>query len=180
MKSKRGAIELSITTIIVIVIGITILILGLGFVSGTFGKITIISDKIFETTESQIDKLLIASKFSMPSEVSIEQGSVKVIKATVGHDGTIQGPAKFEMYLTPDFPAGITEQIIKAKVISLPRTINEGEQITFSIKIAAAAKAPITVGDSPSYSVLVKANGQDYESSAFVISVIKGRGIFGF
>ena len=49
------------------------------------------------------------------------------------------------------------------------------------MQIVATTDAPITTGiNAPAYSVLVTANGQDYESGAFVIKVEKGTGIFGF
>ncbi len=57
MKSKRGALELSMTTIIVIVIGIVLLSLGLMFVRGVFKKITDESDQIFAMSEEQISEL---------------------------------------------------------------------------------------------------------------------------
>ena len=57
MKSKSGALELSMTTIIVIVIGVVLLSLGLMFVRGIFEKITDESDQIFAMSEEQISEL---------------------------------------------------------------------------------------------------------------------------
>ena len=57
MKSKRGAIELSMTTIIVIVLGVVLLSLGLMFVRGIFKQITDESDQIFAMSEEQISEL---------------------------------------------------------------------------------------------------------------------------
>tara|TARA_Y100000310_G_scaffold343934_1_gene454030 strand:- start:624 stop:1163 length:540 start_codon:yes stop_codon:yes gene_type:complete len=57
VKQKRGAIELSINTIIVVVIGITLLSLGLKFVQNIFGDIEEEREGIMELTETQIREL---------------------------------------------------------------------------------------------------------------------------
>ena len=51
---KKGAIELSMTTIIVIILGITLLSLGLIWVKGTFGDITRLSRSAFEQADGDI------------------------------------------------------------------------------------------------------------------------------
>ena len=76
MKSKKGAIELSITTIIVIVIGVTLLILGLGFVRSIFGNISKISDTTFAKAQSFLEEGLeeVSSPITIsPSQITIEQ-----------------------------------------------------------------------------------------------------------
>ena len=57
IKSKKGALELSVNTIVVIVIGVTILTLGLVFVRGILTKTTDLSDKAFEDANRQLDSL---------------------------------------------------------------------------------------------------------------------------
>ena len=52
--NKRGAIELSITTIVVVVIGVTLLVLGLTFVSNIFRDIGQQQKKLGEFTDEQI------------------------------------------------------------------------------------------------------------------------------
>ena len=54
---KRGAIELSMTTIIVIIIGITLLSLGLIWVRGTFKNVTDLSEQSFEQAEGAISDI---------------------------------------------------------------------------------------------------------------------------
>jgi hypothetical protein len=53
-KNKRGAVELSITTIVVVVIGITILTLGLQWITKTMGGIAGQTEELQRITESQI------------------------------------------------------------------------------------------------------------------------------
>src|SRR3989344_7026761 len=53
-KEKKGAIELSMTTIVVVVIGITILTLGLKWIYNIFGGLESQRQKLIEATEEQI------------------------------------------------------------------------------------------------------------------------------
>lgn len=57
MKSKKGALELSMNTIIIIVIGVVILSLGLIFVRGIFTNITDLSEKVFGNANKELDSL---------------------------------------------------------------------------------------------------------------------------
>jgi hypothetical protein len=57
MKSKKGAIELSMTTIIVVVIGITLLTLGLTWVKGTLGSVTDLTDEAFAMSDQELENL---------------------------------------------------------------------------------------------------------------------------
>ncbi len=57
IKNKKGALELSVNTIIIIVIGVTLLVLGLQFVRGIITKGIDISDKAFEDANRQLSAL---------------------------------------------------------------------------------------------------------------------------
>jgi hypothetical protein len=57
MKSKKGAIELSMTTIIVIVIGITLLTLGITWVRTSLGDVMDLTDKAFAMSDQEIENL---------------------------------------------------------------------------------------------------------------------------
>src|SRR3989344_6605784 len=57
IKGKKGALELSVNTIVVIVIGVTLLTLGLVFVRGILTKATDLSDEAFENANKQLDAL---------------------------------------------------------------------------------------------------------------------------
>ena len=54
---RRGAIEMSITTVVVLVLGMTMLILGLGLVRGIFSTATESVDDIDEKVKSEIAQL---------------------------------------------------------------------------------------------------------------------------
>ncbi len=55
--NKRGALELSMNTIIIIVIGVVLLSLGLMFVRGIFTQTTDLSDKVFANANKELDSL---------------------------------------------------------------------------------------------------------------------------
>jgi len=57
IKSKKGALELSVNTIVVIVIGVTLLTLGLVFVRGIIDQTKDISDRAFQQANQELDAL---------------------------------------------------------------------------------------------------------------------------
>lgn len=74
---RKGAIELSMNTIIIVVIGVTLLTLGLRWIYGVFGGLTEQSDKIKTLSEDQITTLFGASDKAVnipTSIVRVQQG----------------------------------------------------------------------------------------------------------
>ncbi len=85
--TKKGAIELSMTTIIVIVLGVTLLILGFVFIKGIFGSLGGISDTTFDKAQTLLTGLESVDSFLTvsPSMITIEQGSDDVVKVIVAN-----------------------------------------------------------------------------------------------
>src|SRR3989338_5702909 len=87
MLNKKGALELSMNTIVIIVIGVTLLILGLAFVRGIFGKVTKLSEGAFEQAEgkigdfSQINKPLTVT----PERISVTKGESKIVSIVLAN-----------------------------------------------------------------------------------------------
>jgi len=182
-RKKRGALELSITTIVIVVIGITILTLGLVFTKGIFGKLTSLSDEVFGKGSTIIDTLSIDAKISVPSSVIVQQGKSTTFKVQVGHDGTLSGQRTFSLQLTPRPPTGYPTGVVEARVISEPSvTLNEGQQATFVVQVATTTSAPLSsgLGRTPAYGITITTSGQSapYATSAFVVNIEKGRGLF--
>lgn len=81
-KNKRGAIELSMSTIIIIIIGITLLSLGLMWIKNIFSEITDLSDKAFGLTDQQIEVLFEDSNSLlniMPNSIELKQGKGVIV-----------------------------------------------------------------------------------------------------
>src|SRR3989338_5258429 len=86
--NKRAAIELSMTTIVVIILGITLLSLGLLWVRGTFKDITRLSDDAFRQADGaisdifeEVDKAVYVSPPSI--DLELESGKTVEIKVIV-------------------------------------------------------------------------------------------------
>ena len=75
INKRRGAIELSMTTIIVIVIGVTLLSLGLVFVRGVFTKVEGLSRGAFDQAQGEIGKIGQVDSFInlIPPKVELNQ-----------------------------------------------------------------------------------------------------------
>lgn len=86
-KNKKGAIELSMTTIIVIIIGVTLLTLGITFVRTIFTKISDISTSTFDEAQDLLSEIENVNKFLTvnPNIKSIESGGDGVIKVTIAN-----------------------------------------------------------------------------------------------
>lgn len=97
-RQKRGAVELSVTTIVVVVIGITLLTLGLSWVTGIFEKLDVTTSGAFEQADTQIDEILgggTGKAISIsPSALSLKQGKTTSAKVLVAHIDTIDTSTK--------------------------------------------------------------------------------------
>ena len=95
--SKKGAIEMSMSTIIVIVLGVTLLILGLVFVQFIFKKTTQLAEGAFERAEgriadfSQISRPLVIS----PERIDLVKGDTKIVIVVMANFG--EGTTKVKL-----------------------------------------------------------------------------------
>ena len=91
MKSKKGALELSVNTIVVIVIGVTLLILGLVFVRNIFSKIDTLSSDSFAKAEGELGKLSGVDKqlTLSPQRIGVEKGGAKQVNVIIA---SLAGP----------------------------------------------------------------------------------------
>lgn len=181
---KKGAIELSINTIIIIVIGVTLLTLGLVFVKNVFTQLGDLSDKVFDTADTEIGQIHRATKFTSPTSVEVKQGQKKTFKIYVGHDGKTcgAGPKKFSVKLVKAQGSQFSEKLIKAMIISPPHiTLEEGQEAGYVVQLAVSRDAPLSKGSftEPAYSVEVLCQGKHYDGGAFTINIVTGGGLFG-
>jgi|SRR3989344_1195080 len=111
MKSnKKGAIEMSMTTIIVIIIGVVLLSLGLAFVQQIFSKAKKISIETFERAEGQIkDFNQIKSELTITSDnLEIEKGSARVISVILANLGSAAASASATVSVPSQFQNDIS------------------------------------------------------------------------
>lgn len=135
-KSKKGALELSINTIVVIVIGVTLLILGLVFVRGIFTKIDTLSADSFAKAEGELGKLsgVDAPLTISPERIEIEKGGAKQVKIVMANLGpaTVSASAKATSG-SPTTLKCVFNDGIPADGISETYTIASGEQVTLNL-----------------------------------------------
>ncbi|MDP3918573.1 MAG: hypothetical protein Q8Q35_01540 [Nanoarchaeota archaeon] len=85
---KKGAVELSMTTIIIIVIGITVLSLGLVWIRSIFSDVGGITDEAFSRGEAEIAQITgdVDEPLSVsPDNLDIEQGDTGDASITVNN-----------------------------------------------------------------------------------------------
>jgi len=87
LKNKKGAIELSMTTIIVIVLGVTLLILGITFVRTIFTKVGEISKGTFAKADTLLGQLENVNEFLTitPTILELEIKKDDVAKVTIAN-----------------------------------------------------------------------------------------------
>ena len=181
MKEKRGALELSMNTIVIIVIGVVLLSLGLFFVRGLFSQINEIKDDVFirpGEDRVEIGNIGRSGKFSVPDIVRVKQGGKATFSVYVIHDGSAgSGSKQFTLQLTPN---GNFESQAKAKIISpLTVTLQEGQEAKFLGQVVALGNAPITLDASYQLKVTCSGCQDEYASGEIVIEVIERQGLLG-
>jgi uncharacterized membrane protein len=169
MQSKKGAIEMSMTTIIVIVLGVTLLILGLVFVRGLFEKTNIMSENVFLIAEKELqDRMSASDKIYIPGlEFNIDPGSSATISVGVQNfKEPGEGADK-----KSKFKVTAKEVDTKELTITNPPELSfgAGEKKVFSIKF----KLPKGAAPGTTYSAIIKVqrDGKDYDEQSILISV---------
>jgi len=90
---KKGAVELSMTTIIIIVIGITILSLGLVWVRSVFSEVTELTGTTFKQGQTEINEIFGNSKEDValsPSAIDLDQGNTKTVTLAIRNSGSTE------------------------------------------------------------------------------------------
>ena len=166
--NKKGALELSMNTIIIIVIGVVLLSLGLMFVRGLFGQVESLSKSAFETADAEIS---IISNINqpltlVPGELEVKRGSAEVVDVIIANLG--------ETSTTVTMMAISKKQSIDCSFAdtltptSNPYTLNSGEQASLKLIIDEKNGALGTAVCN------IKANGLNGDNEdSLVITVVK-------
>lgn len=174
---KKGALELSMTTIIVIVIGVVLLSLALFFVRNLFGQVNDLREVVFREADIALRDIQNTGKFSVPDIVRVKQGGRTTFQISVANDGSLgPGRKEFTVQLTPK---GEFSQHVKAAVLPNKIGLQEGEAADFTAQVAAVANAPLSL--DAGYEVTVTCSGCSdvYASGGVFIEVQERRGLFG-
>ena len=133
---KKGAIEFSMTTIMIIIIGVAVLSLGLAWVSGTFTKIGTLTDESIAKAETILFEGTHLGKISAPSNIKIDSGEIK----------------KFEIWVRNDL--GVDS---KFKLGTMARVGDEVSGCSFTLQAVSASALPIKAGEEDKFIGVVQA-----------------------
>lgn len=193
---KKGALELTLNTIVIIVIAVVLLTLSIVFVRDLFTKITGTSSQVFQSVDIEIGKLQEGdTKMSVPSVVNVKQGESKIFDIVIANDGLVTSNL-FTLNIQPNYPTNCgqtqcaTATNLPIKIIStgvtnngktISHTISPGDRpVKFQVQVIADSSAPPTIGlNQPTIGITVKAGTQTYEQAAVMVKVEKGKGLFG-
>ncbi|MDP2906402.1 MAG: hypothetical protein Q8O03_00530 [Nanoarchaeota archaeon] len=108
--SKKGAMELSMNTIVVVVIGITLLVLGLVFVRGIFTRLGGLGGSAFQKAEQELQQIQSGeTKINFPQNVEVKKGGSTVQEMRICNtDGTLEANSQLKLVANDAFPAGLT------------------------------------------------------------------------
>ncbi len=177
VNGKKGALELSMTTIIVIVIGVVLLSLALFFVRNLFGQVNDLREVIFREADVAIREIGNTGKFSVTDIARVKQGSKSTFPISIANDGSAgPGRKEFTVQLTPN---GEFSNYVKVAVLPNKVALNEGEAADFTTQVAVTSNAPLSL--DAGYQVTVTCSGcQDvYATGGFFIEITERRGLFG-
>ncbi len=170
MKSKKGAIEMSMNTIIIIVLGVTLLILGLVFVNTIFRDTEKLAREAFATAEKEMqvrmgssDLIYVSGGLNWvadPGKTLIRLVAIQNFDTTVNPEGN-----SFTVEFQPTDGTGNSSWF----KISQPGKIKVGERKTAPIEVRLPKGLP--PGTSYSFSIVVKRDNIDYETQSIIVSV---------
>lgn len=149
IQQKKGALELSMNTIVIVVIGVTLLVLGLAFVSGIFDKLTGLSDDSFDKANERLNQLggNYESLITLaPNNFDIEKGDIKskgvyVVISNVGSASLdwlnvqLDVPQDSANDITCKFTDGATTKVVDS--------LGSGENEKLDVFVTAKPGAPL-------------------------------------
>ena len=166
MVSKRGAIELSMTTIIVIIVGVVLLSLGLMWVKSIFGSVQDLTDQSLLTADSVIQNEMAPSDTFYISGYSIDAKQDKLTEIYAGVQFFDVDPQKMGTFTLDIDDGGNTGlEWVATKVIA---RAGERKGIPFGVIVPKN----IAKGTTYSVTVTVNLNNQFYESEAFLLEIV--------
>ena len=169
MKNKKGALQLAMSTIVIIVIAVVILILGLAFITGLFERASEQRDVIFGDLETKITGLgSHDQRVNVQTQVTVEQGEQELFKIyIVNFEET---PKTFKLTLqassSPEFQNDDVIVALQRDTLTIP----DGQEASFAVGVRAIEGARLKAA---AYNIDVTADGQPYGQDSFMVEVKK-------
>lgn len=182
LRNKKGAFEMSITTVVIIVIAMTFLILGLILVRNIFSGATDATDLINENVKSQINQLF--NDQDTKSVIYLADNSALVEKGetynvglgirNVGRGGSGSSEFSYEIKAVEvesgcDITLDEADSFIISGRTGGPWEILAGDDPLERVaKVRVADDAPLCV---VTYDLIVKENGETYDVNFFILEI---------
>ncbi|MBI4154054.1 hypothetical protein HY501_01855 [Candidatus Woesearchaeota archaeon] len=144
-RERKGAIEMSMQTIIVVVIGVTLLTLGLRFVYKTFTDIGGQQTKVRELTDKQISELFGESDESIsvsPITTSIDQGDEGQVSVAVRNLASTKQNMGYQLEVT-NAPEGANDVESWFLADTSQREVNSGAAFRDLVPVSVPNTAPL-------------------------------------
>ncbi|MFH1501271.1 MAG: hypothetical protein ABIE22_05000 [archaeon] len=181
-KKRRGALELSIGTIVIIVLAMTMLILGLVLVRTIFTGATYNVEQMNNKVKDEINKLFVEDKkivvYLSNQKTEIKQGESWGVAWALKNlqTGTPEAAMlSYDIVISDDNirqNCGISEQTAQSWIVlggsesNIP--VQPGETIYSVVRLNIPESAPLCL---TRYRINSKLNGQDYASEYFDIDI---------
>jgi len=174
---KRGAIELSMTTIIVIVIGITLLSLGLVWIKNSFTSIEDLTRKAFENAKEGIGRINHEGEINViPAEFTVEKGKYSTVSLYIANIGDEPISFKVKMIAPEGIDGGIAQTGKKRDKEYTSSKVQVGDELAVTLIIWPTDDAilgpigiPIEISNS---------NWEEPKTVVATANIIKKSGIF--
>ncbi len=148
MKNKKGAIELSMSTIIVIIMGVTLLTIGIMWIKGLSTQLTSTTDQAFGVSNDEISKLGLRDQKVYVPNLEKKIGIGENDKSTVYVQNFLGADEKFSVKFEGDgstwFSTAPETEIPSGEVfgfpvvISVPKAVSAGTIKIVTIKVTKA------------------------------------------
>lgn len=147
--NKKGAVELSMNTIVVVVIAIVLLSLGLVFVRKIMGEVSETSTSAFEAADQEIQELMGGDKAFFVSGLSHEGKVGEKITISAGIQNFLGESMKFKIEIeSADDDSDVSwiqtpkEMFVKAGekngfpvIVTIPKTARSGMSAFYSVNV---------------------------------------------
>lgn len=176
--SKKGALELSVNTIVIVVIGITLLVLGLVFVRSIFTKLGGLGTEAFQQAEQELKQIQAGdTKINFPATIEVKKGkSSNPVLRICNIDGTLSSP-KLELQQS-DFYTGLSAKIKGTTIASTTPTqsitldsIEDQNCLPIPVLITAQPNTIVDLDKQPFLTITVKSDTSVYDSIGTIITI---------
>jgi len=163
--NKKGAIEFSMTTIMIIIIGIAVLALGLAWVQGTFEQIDIITDTSLASAETVLFEGTHTGKISAPSNIILKPGQIKKFEIWVRNDNVGSDTFTLKTIAAVSESCAFVTEVVSGTGLTL--AVGEETKLVGVVKAASAC----TSGQTGTHKVTINDGAGVYGEEAITFTI---------